>query len=146
MGVVGSGRELLTVEAQFVAELGLLACVEVREGMDFSVDSPEEATKGLWNGYSWQGQQLFCSSVVCSWCTSDLRSSTLDFKEGSVTRAGSGFSGSFVGGFPTARLGFTLRRGHKGTEHLSTKGTGLPLLEVVLFVIRSCVTVPPKVP
>ena len=52
MGVVGSGRELLTVEAQFVAELGLLACVEVREGMDFSVDSPEEATKGLWNGYS----------------------------------------------------------------------------------------------
>jgi len=78
-GVVGSGRELLTVEAQFVAELGLLACVEVREGMDFSVDSPQEATKGLWNGYSWQGQQFFCSSVVCSWCTSDLRSSTLDF-------------------------------------------------------------------
>ena len=61
MGVVGSGRELPTVEAQFVAELGLLACVEVREGMDFSVDSPEEATKGLWNGYSWQGQQFFAA-------------------------------------------------------------------------------------
>ena len=69
---------------------------------------------------------IFCSSVVCSWCTSDLRSSTLDFKEGSVTRAGSGFSGSFVSGFPTARLGFTLRRGHEATEHLSTKGTWVP--------------------
>jgi hypothetical protein len=56
-----------------------------------------------------------------------------------VTRAGSGFSGSFVGGFPTARLGFTLRRGHKGTEHLSTKGTGAPLLEVVLFVYWSSI-------
>ena len=71
MGVVGSGRELLTVEAQFVAELGLLACVEVREGMDFSVDSPEEATKGLWNGIPGK-VSIFCSSVVGSWCTSDL--------------------------------------------------------------------------
>ena len=48
----------------------------------------------------------------------------------SVTRAraGSGFSlsGSFVSGFPTARLGFTLRRGHEATEHLSTKGTWVP--------------------
>jgi hypothetical protein len=26
--------------------------------MDFSVDSPQEATKGLWNGYSWQGQHF----------------------------------------------------------------------------------------
>jgi hypothetical protein len=43
-----------------------------------------------------------------------------------VTRAGSGFSGSFVSGFPTARLGFTLRRGHEATEHLSTKGTWVP--------------------
>ena len=52
-----------------------------------------------------------------------------------MTRAGSGFSGSFVGGFPTARLGFTLRRGHTGTEHLSTKGTGAPPTKVVLFAI-----------
>ena len=45
-----------------------------------------------------------------------------------MTRAGSGFSGSFVSGFPTARLGFTLRRGlgHEATEHLSTKGTWVP--------------------
>jgi hypothetical protein len=54
-----------------------------------------------------------------------------------VTRAGSGFSGSFVSGFPTARLGFTLRRGHdsEATEHLSTKGTWVPpVLGLGLFV------------
>ncbi len=43
-----------------------------------------------------------------------------------LTRAGSRFSGSFVSGFPTVRLGFTLRRGHEGTEHLSTKGAWVP--------------------
>ena len=52
-----------------------------------------------------------------------------------MTRAGSGFSGSFVSGFPTARLGFTLRRGHEATEHLSTKGTWVPpFLGLGLFV------------
>jgi hypothetical protein len=29
--------------------------------MDFSVGFPEEATKGLWNGYSWQGQYFFAA-------------------------------------------------------------------------------------
>jgi len=56
-----------------------------------------------------------------------------------VTRAGSGFSGSFVSGFPTARLGFTLRRGHEAlaTEHLSTKGTWVPpFLGLVCLSIR----------
>ncbi len=55
-----------------------------------------------------------------------------------VTRAGSGFSGSFVSGFPTARLGFTLRRGHEGTEHLSTKGTWvLPLTGLVCLPVHA---------
>jgi len=38
-----------------------LAGAEVRGGMDFSVRFPEEATKGLWNGYSWQGQHFFAA-------------------------------------------------------------------------------------
>ena len=73
MGVVGSGRELLTVEAQFVAELGYLAGAEVRGGMDFSVRFPEEATKVC--GTAIPGKvSNFCSSesVVGFWCTSDL--------------------------------------------------------------------------
>ena len=53
-----------------------------------------------------------------------------------MTRAGSGFSGSFVSGFPTARLGFTLRRGHEATEHLSTGDLGSPLFRFGLFVNR----------
>ena len=54
-----------------------------------------------------------------------------------MTRAGSGFSGSFVSGFPTARLGFTLRRGHEATEHLSTKGTwASPFLGLVCLSIH----------
>ncbi len=55
-----------------------------------------------------------------------------------MTRAGSGFSGSFVSGFPTARLGFTLRRGHEATEHLSSKGTWVtvpPFLGLVCLSI-----------
>jgi hypothetical protein len=40
--------------------------------MDFSVRFPEEATKGLWNGIPGKVSIFFCSSVVGSWCTSDL--------------------------------------------------------------------------
>ena len=65
----------------------------------------------------------------------DASSSRSQLRTASVTRAGSGFSGSFVSGFPTARLGFTLRRGHEATEHLSTKGTWVPpFLGLGLFV------------
>ncbi len=52
-----------------------------------------------------------------------------------LPRSESGFSGSFVSGLPTARLGSTLRRGHEGTEHLSTKGTWAPPLKFDLFKV-----------
>ena len=63
------GRELLTVEAQFFAELelGELACVEVREeSIDFSVDPSVEATERLlvWYGFSWQVRQ-FWAALLC---------------------------------------------------------------------------------
>ena len=36
-----------------------LACGDAREeGIDFSVDPPEEATESLRNGISWQGQHF----------------------------------------------------------------------------------------
>ncbi len=151
------GKELLTVEAQFFAqkfaELGYSATNWLQVVLKFRVGRAwisrwiRRRTRPRVCGTAIPGKVgNFFAALLWVFGAHQIgsRSSTLDFKEGSVpvTRAGSGFSGSFVSGFPTARLGFTLRRGHEGTEHLSTKGTWVPPRATGTYFGLDCLSIP----
>jgi hypothetical protein len=79
--------ELIKVEEQFFAGLGFSISGDAWVMGNDNSDRRLLSLTGM-EGFSWQGR--FSSDVFVRTLIRNLKSSTLDFKEGSVTQPGSG--------------------------------------------------------